>query len=59
MVAPEKKIVVTFPDYGESELNLLAQAQDAFERMDEQQRVRAFKWLKDKYAKWSPPDAYQ
>lgn len=55
-MAEQEPIVVT--DYGETELNLLAQIHSAMERMEPEQRSRAFKWLKSKYSKEWPSENY-
>lgn len=52
----KKRIKVELPDYGDPEVNLLAQIGDALERMTTDQRWRAFHWFKSKYSKEWPSD---
>jgi len=57
---PRKTREIKLRDYGDDELNLLAQAGDAFAKMTEVQRARAFYWFKGKYSKeWPPESTYQ
>jgi hypothetical protein len=44
-------------DYGNDQINRLALAVDALERMEADERYRAFIWFKSKYAKeWPSSD---
>jgi hypothetical protein len=46
-------------DYGNDQINRLALATEALERMEPDERLRAFIWFKSKYAKEWPSDSYQ
>ncbi len=46
-------------DYGHDQINRLALAVDALERMEADERHRALIWFKSKYAKEWPSDTYQ
>ncbi len=49
----------TVPDYGDEELNRLADAMLALDHMDAEQRHRALKYFKSRYTKEWPSDSYQ
>jgi hypothetical protein len=44
-------------DYGDDQINRLALAIDALERMAPDERLRAFIWFKSKYAKEWPNES--
>lgn len=45
-------------DYGDDQINRLALAVDALEKMDPDERYRAFIWFKSKYAQNWPSESY-
>jgi hypothetical protein len=55
----KKLRTVKVPDYGDEELNRLADAMLALDRMDVEQRHRALKYFKSRYTKEWPSDSYQ
>jgi uncharacterized protein YdeI (YjbR/CyaY-like superfamily) len=58
-MAKRKKVqTIKVPDYGFDELNRLAVAQHAFERMTADERRAALHWFKGKYAAEWPSDHY-
>jgi len=50
-VSPRKKTrTIKLPDYGYADLNRLAEAENAFGAMTDEERERALHWFKSKYA---------
>jgi len=48
--ARKKTRTIKLPDYGYADLNRLAEAENAFGAMTDEERERALRWFKSKYA---------
>jgi len=54
--ARKKTRTIKLPDYGYADLNRLAEAENAFGAMTDEERERALRWFKSKYAAQWPTD---
>ena len=55
---PKLQPALRLPDYGDPEINKLAQAQHALEQMNAEERARALKWFKARFTAAWPSDSY-